>query len=154
MAAVRSYERDLLFLLNDIGRLLRTEADRRARVHGLTRAQWGILLRLEREPGQSQRELAEALEVEAITVARLVDRLEKRGLVERRADRDDRRVWRLHLLPTAGPVLSAIHDCRADMTASLTAAMQPEELTAVTDALVQMKSMLTADRRGDKAEVA
>lgn len=151
---MRSYERDLLFLLNDIGRLLRTEADRRARVHGLTRAQWGILLRLEREPGQSQRELAEALEVEAITVARLVDRLEKRGLVERRADRDDRRVWRLHLLPTAGPVLSTIHDCRADMTASLTAGMQPEELAAVTDALVQMKSMLAADRRGDKAEVA
>ena len=63
----------------------------------MTRAQWGILIWLERQPGISQKELAELLEVEPITVARLIDRLEARGMVERRPDPRDRRIWRLHL---------------------------------------------------------
>ena len=65
----------------------------------MTRAQWAILIWLERQPGLSQKELAEILEVEPITVARLIDRLEERGMVERRPDPRDRRIWRLHLLP-------------------------------------------------------
>ena len=80
------FERDLLFLLHDVARLLRVDADKRARLHGMTRAQWGILIWLERQPGISQKELAELLEVEPITVARLIDRLELRGMVERRPD--------------------------------------------------------------------
>ena len=95
------FQRDLLFLLHDVARLLRVDADKRARAHGMTRAQWGILIWLERQPGISQKELAELLEVEPITVARLIDRLEARGMVERRPDPRDRRIWRLHLLPPA-----------------------------------------------------
>src|SRR5260221_4775931 len=93
------FERDLLFLLHDVARLLRVDADKRARCHGMTRAQWAILIWLERQPGISQKELSEILEVEPITVARLIDRLEARGMVERRPDPKDRRIWRLHLLP-------------------------------------------------------
>ncbi|MBV9117137.1 MAG: MarR family transcriptional regulator, partial [Acetobacteraceae bacterium] len=71
----------------------------------MTRAQWAILIWLERQPGISQKELAELLEVEPITVARLIDRLEARGMVERRPDPRDRRIWRLHLCDPAFPVL-------------------------------------------------
>ena len=95
------FHRDLLFLLHDVARLLRVDADKRARVHGMTRAQWAILIWLERQPGISQKELSEMLEVEPITVARLIDRLEARGMVERRPDPRDRRIWRLHLLRPA-----------------------------------------------------
>src|SRR6201989_853323 len=94
--AVHDFRHDLMFLLHDVARLLRVDADKRARAHGMTRAQWGILIWLERQPGLSQKELAEFLEVEPITVARLVDRLEARGMVERRPDPRDRRIWRLH----------------------------------------------------------
>ena len=66
---------DLLILLHDVARLMRTTADRRARAHGMTRAQWMILFRLRRQDALTQRELAEILEVEPITVGRLVDRL-------------------------------------------------------------------------------
>ena len=65
-------------MLHDVARLLRTRFDQRARTHGMTRAQWVILARLSRQPGLSQNELAGICEVEPITVARLVDRLEKR----------------------------------------------------------------------------
>src|SRR6202161_4070388 len=111
------FERDLLFLLNDVARLLRVDADKRARAHGMTRAQWGILIWLERQPGISQKELAEFLEVEPITAARLVDRLEARGMVERRPDPRDRRIWRLHLLLPAHLVLREIQQQLGRMTA-------------------------------------
>ncbi len=148
------YRRDLLFLLNDIGRLLRTEADRRAKAHGMTRAQWGILLWLEREPGLSQRELAEMLEVEPITVARLVDRLERIGMVERRPDDADRRIWRLHLRDAAQDVLGDIHDYRAAVTASLTEGMSAEKQERLLDALASMKLLLSAERQTRTKEVA
>ena len=71
-AAVHSFQRDLMFLLHDVARLIRVDADKRARAHGMTRAQWGILIWLERQPGLSQKELSEILEVEPISVARLI----------------------------------------------------------------------------------
>lgn len=144
--------RDLLFLLNDVARLLRVEADKRARLHGMTRAQWGILIWLQRQPGLSQKELAEILEVEPITVARLVDRLEARGMVERRPDPRDRRIWRLHLLPPARAVLHEIDWQRADMTRILTDGIDEASLETMTEALLTMKATLTqeahAARRG------
>ena len=92
----------------------------------MTRAQWAILIWLERQPGISQKELSELLEVEPITVARLIDRLEARGMVERRPDPRDRRIWRLHLLPPARDVLHEIDDQRADMTRMVTAGIDEE----------------------------
>jgi DNA-binding MarR family transcriptional regulator len=141
------FERDLLFLLHDTGRLLRVDADKRARTQGMTRAQWGILLWLERQPGLSQKELAELLEVEPISVARLVDRLEGRCMVERRPDPRDRRIWRLHLCPPAYPELSEIHRHRAAMMRHLTAGIDPVALEAMIEVLITMKTSLTQEPR-------
>ncbi|MEA2725663.1 MAG: MarR family transcriptional regulator, transcriptional regulator for hemolysin [Acetobacteraceae bacterium] len=154
---MNEFHRDLLFLLNDVARLLRVEADKRARLHGMTRAQWAILIRLDRQPGISQKELSELLEVEPITVARLIDRLEARGMVERRPDPRDRRIWRLHLLRPARDVLHEIDEQRADMTRIVTAGIDDDSIEIMTEALVRMKSTLTqeahASRRGaDPAE--
>jgi MarR family transcriptional regulator, transcriptional regulator for hemolysin len=143
---------DLLLLLSDVGRMLRTEADRRARRHGMTRAQWVILSRLERQPGLSQRELAEILEVEPITVARLVDRLEGRGMVERRPDMADRRIWRLHLRPAAGSVLAHLAGQRDDLLDQLAAGLDPDTLATVTGALARMRAALS--RRPELEDVA
>src|SRR3954468_17958173 len=116
----KPFERDLLIVLHDVARLLRTRFDQRARARGMTRAQWIILARLSRHPGMSQNELATICEVEPITVARLVDRLEARGMVERRADPNDRRVRRLHLLPAAAPILKEIARYRTGIYAEIT----------------------------------
>jgi MarR family transcriptional regulator for hemolysin len=140
-----SFERDLLFLLNDVARLLRVDADKRARAQGMTRAQWAILIWLEREPGISQKELAELLEVEPITVARLVDRLEGRGMVERRPDPRDRRIWRLHLLRPAHLVMREIDEQRSDMAALVTDGVDENSQTIMIEALVRMKATLTRD---------
>ena len=150
------FHRDLLFLLHDVARLLRVNADKRARQHGMTRAQWAILIWLERQPGISQKELSEILEVEPISVARLIDRLEARGMVERRPDPRDRRIWRLHLLDPARDVLQEIDRERADMTRIVTAGIDEESIETATEALIRMKAILTQDnhasRRGAEAD--
>lgn len=145
------HEPNLLILLHDVARLIRTLADRRARAHGMTRAQWMILLRLRRRDGLTQRELAEILEVEPITVGRLVDRLAARDLVERRADPADRRVWRLHLTPAADPVLAEIDLLRIAFDAEATEGLAPEQRQAVIEALLLMKSNLLATGEAGEA---
>jgi MarR family transcriptional regulator, transcriptional regulator for hemolysin len=140
---VDDFQRDLMFLLHDVARLLRVDADKRARAHDMTRAQWGILIWLERQPGLSQKELAEILEVEPITVARLIDRLEARGMVERRPDPKDRRIWRLHLCPPAHPVLREIDRQRAQMRDLLTEGLDDAIIETMTEALLTMKITLT-----------
>src|SRR6201985_2684905 len=99
---------DLLVELYDVARLMRTRFDRWARAYGMTRAQGVILARLSRQPGMTQNEMAGLCEVEPITVGRLVDRLEARGLLERRPDPADRPLRRLRLLPASEPILTEI----------------------------------------------
>src|SRR6478735_3305576 len=94
----RSQNREILFTISDVGRLLRTYADHKARRHGMTRAQWAVLLRRE---GLKQSDLAEDLDIQPITLTRLVDRLCDNDLIERRPDPNDRRAKRLYLTPAA-----------------------------------------------------
>ncbi|MBV8567007.1 MAG: MarR family transcriptional regulator [Methylobacteriaceae bacterium] len=146
-----SFDSDLLFLIHDLARGMRTRADQRARRRGMTRAQWVILARLERQPGMFQNELASIVEVEPITIARLVDRLEARGFVERRPDPADRRLRRLHLLPAATSVLEEIHAYRAELNELLTAGVEGERVEALTRDLKQMKANLLAEPRDARA---
>jgi DNA-binding MarR family transcriptional regulator len=139
-------ENDLLILLSDAARLMRTYADQRAQAHGLTRAQWVILARLERQPDLSQNELAALAEVSPMTVARLVDRLEALGFVKRCTDPADRRIWRLRLTPAAAPVLQALSIERAALHDVLTKGIDPSVLDAMAIGLRQMKENVSSRR--------
>lgn len=136
----QDYAHDMLFLLHDVARLIRVEADRRARLTGMTRAQWALLIRLAHTPGQSQRELADVLEVEPITVARLLDRLVANGLVERRADAQDRRIWRLHLLPAGAALLTGIERQREELAALIMQGLPAQVRDSMVDGLLRMKA--------------
>lgn len=149
--SAHAFDSDFLFLLYDVARLMRTRADQRARTTGMTRAQWVILVWLEREPGLSQNELASLVEVEPITVARLIDKLEARGVVERRADSRDRRIRRLHLTEAAGPLLEKVHAYRADSQDLLCAGLDAAALKTTAEALQRMKANLLDETRLTKA---
>lgn len=103
-----SVEREIAFTLTDVARLLKTLADQRARQYGMTRAQWAVLFRLDRSEGFKQSELAEILDLQPITLTRLLDRLAENGLIERRPDPNDRRANRLFLTPAARPLLERL----------------------------------------------
>jgi len=101
-------EREIAFNISDVARLLKTYADQRARDLGMTRAQWAVLARVERSEGLKQCELADTLDLQPITLTRLIDRLCDSGLIERRSDPNDRRAKRLYLTPAARPVLDGL----------------------------------------------
>jgi DNA-binding MarR family transcriptional regulator len=93
------------FLLHDVARLLKRRFEHNAKGTGLTRSQWQVLAHLGQNEGIHQGKLAELLDVEAITLGRIVDKLENLGLVERRPHPSDRRIWVLHLTDAARPKL-------------------------------------------------
>jgi MarR family transcriptional regulator, transcriptional regulator for hemolysin len=140
-------EADVLILLYDVARHMRTCADQMACEQGLTRAQWIILVRLERQPDLSQNELAAIAEVAPITVARLVDRLEALGLVKRCTDPEDRRIWRLRLTPAAAPVLRDIKRCRGKLHNIMTRGIDRPGLRAMHSGLRKMKENISSTRR-------
>ena len=96
------------FLTSDVSRLMRRRFDERARAIGVTRAQWRTLTTLNRHEGINQGRLAELLEVEPITLCRMVDRLEEAGHVERRRDPNDRRAWQIYLTESARPLIDQL----------------------------------------------
>jgi MarR family transcriptional regulator for hemolysin len=108
-------QNNIAFLTSDVSRLLRKRFDVVSRRFGVTGPQWRMLATLRRTPGINQGALAQWLEVEAITAGRMIDRLEKAGMVERRADPADRRAWRLFLTDGATPLLDELLACANDV---------------------------------------
>jgi DNA-binding MarR family transcriptional regulator len=89
------------FLLHEVARLLRKRFEQNARGSGLTRSQWQVLSYLAENEGVNQARLAELIEIEAITLGRIVDKLEALRLIKRNSHPTDRRRWLLHLMPAA-----------------------------------------------------
>ena len=135
-------EREFAFLLNDVARLLRTLADQKARQFGMTRAQWAVLFRLERNEGLKQSELADILDIQPITLTRLIDRLCDNGLIERRSDPNDRRAKRLFLTPAARPVLEKFNVLTTDMMAYVLAGIDGPVVGQLVDHLAHIKDNL------------
>ena len=108
-------KREIAFQIMDVARMLRTYADQRARQFGISRAQWAVLIRIDRTEGLKQSELADILDMQPISLTRLLDRLAENGLIERRADPNDRRANRLYLKPAARPMLEQLAALGTDM---------------------------------------
>ncbi|MGA7801057.1 MAG: MarR family transcriptional regulator [Gammaproteobacteria bacterium] len=135
-------DRSLGFLLHDVSRLLRKRFDRRARALGLTRAQWSVIAHLRRNEGLTQSALADILEVEKITLCRLVDRLEAAGWVERRPHPEDRRANALYLTPKAYPILDRMGAISQEIRTEAMSGLRPEEQEHLLDTLLRLKQNL------------
>lgn len=131
--------REFGFALHDVARLLRTYADQRARVMNMTRAQWAVLTRLQRFEGVNQSELAEMLDLQPITLARLVDKLCALGLVERRDDARDRRANRLFLTQKATPTLERLGALGEELMGRALAGLDAEAIAQMIDRMKHIK---------------
>src|SRR4051812_41176609 len=126
-------------MLSDVARLIRTAFDRRVRKLGLTRAQWLMLTRLHRRPGASQTELADMLEIDRASAGRMIDRMEKAGWVERRADGTDRRINRLHLTSGARKAHARMWKIAESTVADALARLSPGEREQFTQLPARVK---------------
>src|ERR1700761_7729727 len=113
-----SVDANFLFAMGEVYRLIRIYADKQAARYGITRAQWAVLAKVERTEGMKQTELAEQMEMQPITLTRLIDKLCDAGWIERRGDNTDRRVNRLYLLDAAKPLLTTLAGLKLELTAS------------------------------------
>src|SRR6201997_1028286 len=122
-----SVDMNFLFTLGELARLVRAHADREAARYGITRAQWAVLAKVERFEGMKQSELAEQMEMQPITLTRLIDRLCDAGWIERRGDETDRRVNRLYLRKAARPLLAKLGGLRSELTATALEGINPSD---------------------------
>ena len=130
------------FLISDVSRLMRRRFDERAREVGATRAQWRTLTTLSRNEGLNQGALADLLEVEPITLCRMIDRLEESGLVERRRDPADRRAWQLFLTDKSKPILDDLRRMADDLFVHVLSGLDDLERQALGKSLERMRSNL------------
>ena len=139
------------FLLHDISRQFRARFDEEARGLGVTRQQWRALLHLSLDEGQTQAELSDRLEVERITLCRMVDRLAEAGLVERRADPRDRRVWRLHLTDQARGLVQKLTAIGTRLESAAVAALTPARAEQLRATLLVLRDALKSHSDGREA---
>jgi MarR family transcriptional regulator for hemolysin len=122
---------------------IRRAYDRRATALGVTRAQWRVMLALGRETNLRQVELADRLDIEPITLCRIIDRLEEAGLVERRRDPADRRAWRLALTDKAAPILDQLRGLATEMGAEAFDGLEPAQIDAMRSGLARIRDNLS-----------
>jgi DNA-binding MarR family transcriptional regulator len=131
------------FLLHDIARLMRKRFDQRARSLGLTRSQWQVLAHLARHEGINQAGLADVLEIEPITVGRLIDRMADAGWVERRAHPTDRRARLLYLTAKARPVFDRMRALGEEVREETLTGLSEVERNRLTDTLIAVRNNLS-----------
>jgi DNA-binding MarR family transcriptional regulator len=144
MPPVAWTDRTLGFLVNDIARLLRRNIDRRLQSLGLTQAQWRAIVHLSRSEGMTQAMLAESLEIQPITLTRLIDRMESAGWVERRTHPLDRRAVQLFLTEQSQPILDEMHARAAETLSEATRGVAPRAQRQLVATLEQIKQNLVA----------
>jgi len=122
-----SVDMNFLFTLGEVQRLVRAYADKEAARYGITRAQWAVLAKVERSEGMKQTELAEQMEMQPITLTRLIDKLCDHGWIERRGDETDRRVNRLYLRKAGRQLLGKLSGLRSELTATALEGISPAD---------------------------
>jgi MarR family transcriptional regulator, transcriptional regulator for hemolysin len=133
------------FLIHDAGRLLRRNFEKRGQEHGLSSAQWRLLVRVVREQNPTQARLAELMEIEPISVSRLIDRMEQSGWVRRCAHETDRRVNRVVPTDKSLSAYSAIKAVAAEVFEEALTGVDEDMREALMSALVIMVNNLSSD---------
>ena len=129
--------------LSQVARLMRRHFDERARAIGVTRPQWQVLTLVGKHEGINQGGVADLIEVEPITVGRMVDRLQESGLIERRSDPADRRAWRLFLTERGRGLLGQLQPCGAATASLALEGVSAEERALLHDILERMRGNLS-----------
>jgi DNA-binding MarR family transcriptional regulator len=130
------------FVLHEVARLLKRSFERKAKALGLTRSQWQTLVYLNVHEGIYQGKLADILEIESITLVRILDKLEARGLIERRRHPTDRRMWQLYLRDEARPLIAEMQKIGNETRAEALAGVSAEDRARLLETLTTMKGNL------------
>jgi DNA-binding MarR family transcriptional regulator len=142
--------------MRDTSRLMRRRFVQRSREVGLpvNRSEASVLMHVDREPGLSQARLAAQLDMEPISLVRLIDSLQDAGLIERRAHPHDRRIWTLWLTDAAQPILAQAQAIALEVRAQALAGIPEAEREALLDLLLTVRTNLAAEADHPDEEAA
>ncbi len=140
------------FLIHEVARLMRKRFEQNARDCGLTRSQWQVIVNLAKNEGIHQAALADMLEIEPITLVRILDKLAARGLIERRQHETDRRIWLLFLTNAAHPIIADMQPMAEVTRSEALLGVSAEDRVRLFDILNLMKSNLLTASRAPAAE--
>jgi MarR family transcriptional regulator for hemolysin len=143
-----------LIEIGETAHALRRAFDRRASGLGVTRAQWRVLVKVSRKPGLRQVEIADMLDIEPITLCRIIDRLEESGLIVRRRDPADRRAWLLDLTPKAEPLIAKLRAIANELVGQAFAGLDDEEVTRLRAMLAKIRENVAVRDPAKKASNA
>ena len=135
-------KRQLVAQLIETSRLLRNHIDQRAKERGTTRAQWIVLFRLRQQEGLTQVDLADVLELQPISLVRLLDRLVDHKLLERKPDPKDRRANRLFLTPKGRKLVDDLDSLRDAIAVDVLCDIPESTVESTLNALVEMKERI------------
>jgi|SRR5579862_4515328 len=139
------------FVLHETARLLTKRFDQRAKCLGLTRAQIQLLAYLVYHEGINQTGLADLLEIEPISLARLIDRMEQTGWVVRRPDPKDRRAWQLFVTDKLKPVFAKMVEIGQEVRAEALAGFSAEERDQVMALMLRVRRNLSDKGRDERS---
>jgi len=142
---------DLAWEIGETAHALRRYFNRRVHQLGVTRAQWRVLVVLGREPGLKQVALADRLDIEPITLSRIVDRLEQSGLVARKPDPADRRAWRLELTAEAAPLRAQLIELANEMASEAFEGLAPDEIARLRAQLASVRGRISEQEEARRA---
>ena len=128
-------KREIGLRLNVLARRLRNRFDRQVSELNVTRSQWTMIVVVARNPGATQRVIAEALEMSEASAGRLIDRLCADGLIERQERYDDRRARAVYLTKKAEPLLAKLAEIARESEVSLFRGFSSEELETLSSYL-------------------
>lgn len=143
-----------LIEIGETAHSLRRAFDRRAAVLGVTRAQWRVLVKLSRSPGLRQVELADMLDIEPITLCRIIDRLEDAELVERKRDPEDRRAWRLELTAKSTPLVEKLRLIASELHGQAFGGLSEAEIARLSQMLATIRNNVAVREPARKASNA
>ena len=139
-------EKDSLgFVLSDVARHLRRHFNRKVQDLGLTQAQWQVLFYVARHEGCRQIQVADALDMQPISVARIIDRMQAAGWVERHSDPADRRAFNVYLCDKATPMLQQMKKMGQETRTQALQGIAPAEQEKLLQMLLTMRHNLTQD---------
>jgi DNA-binding MarR family transcriptional regulator len=148
MPKTKSHLPQLGFLIYDIGRLLRANWIEHAQDLEMTEAQWRTIAHLTRMEGCRQTDLAQTLQIRPITLARVIDKLESAGLVQRKRHATDRRAFTLHLTREAAPFIATLSKRGDTLNKRALNGISPAEMAQLLRQLERIRGNLANGRHG------
>jgi MarR family transcriptional regulator for hemolysin len=145
-------EHNFIFTLAELQRVVRSYAEQKVARFGITRAQWAVLAKLAKNEGQQQATLAKAMEMQPITLKRLIDPLCAKGLIERRSDQHDRRANRLYLKPAGRALVARLKSVRNEINQQALIHLKPADAERLVEQLNAIKENVRTAQQADGAD--